>query len=337
MLLVGSAALRYWFPREARTGTKWDLWSSPEEFERWWSAGAGVPRLSDDPVVSQLGERTYRVIQVKPGSSESLFIDANAQSDCLPGTAQPIRVAQPSSLLLIKRSHLHRVPQWYKHITDYHFLKARVREGDITAAERSAYEKRRAEVAACFPDREPSMRVPNEVFFARYKHRSVRLYEHDDLHRATCHYHTPLYQQLKTDRRLAYVPKRTFEQLSPADKVRLVQEECYAIALERIVLPARELGVEYCARRAFLHALHRICTDLTQGWFRDFAVEHYPDVLKDDTDFVGRFDAAVRRGLIRRQAPSPLPADARAALEAQLTRVAQRDRKPGCLGCPAMQ
>jgi hypothetical protein len=234
-------------------------------------------------------------------------------------------VARPGSLLLLKRSHLDDAREWHKHIVDYHFLKKRVPVSSITAAERSAYARRCLERAAQGSSIEPSMQVPNEVFFARYKHDAIRLFVHDDLHRATCHYDEPLYQRLKVDRSHAYVRRDRFRRLAREDKIRLVLEESYAMALERVVLPARELGVACSTRHAFLHALHRICTDLTRGWFRDFAIEHYPEIAADNSDFVGRFDDAVRRGVIQRQAPARLTRTTRAALRAQLSRIAARD------------
>jgi hypothetical protein len=47
-----------------------------------------------------------------------------------------------------------------------------------------------------------------------------------------------------------------------------------AIALERFLVP----GVTADAQTAYSEALLRVCTSLTKGWFRQFAVDHWPQV-----------------------------------------------------------
>jgi hypothetical protein len=44
------------------------------------------------------------------------------------------------------------------------------------------------------------------------------------------------------DGKQAYGPRQAFEQLSHAQRIRVVREECYALALERVVIPAGDLG-----------------------------------------------------------------------------------------------
>ena len=48
-----------------------------------------------------------------------------------------------------------------------------------------------------------------------------------------------------------------------------------ALALERYLLP----GVINDQREAYATALQKVCTTLTKGFFRQFAVDHYPEVL----------------------------------------------------------
>jgi hypothetical protein len=47
-----------------------------------------------------------------------------------------------------------------------------------------------------------------------------------------------------------------------------------AIALERFLVP----GVTADIQTAYSEALLRVCTSLTKGWFRQFAVDHWPQV-----------------------------------------------------------
>jgi hypothetical protein len=48
------------------------------------------------------------------------------------------------------------------------------------------------------------------------------------------------------------------------------------IALERFLIP----GLDQYAYSAYNKALKKVCTSLTSGWFRDFAIWNWP-VLKE--------------------------------------------------------
>ncbi len=59
-------------------------------------------------------------------------------------------------------------------------------------------------------------------------------------------------------------------------------EECYTIALERHILPTMhgdKIGLGY--QEAFKWALMRVCTNLTSGWFRQYAIDNYYTVLNN--------------------------------------------------------
>ena len=93
-----------------------------------------------------------------------------------------------------------------------------------------------------------------------------------------------------------------------------MREECYAIALERMVLPATAFALAVEATDAYLYALHRVSTDLATGWFRDFAIDHFPQLATPDRDYVGRFEAACAAGDVRMKATLPIAPDVRDAL-----------------------
>jgi hypothetical protein len=309
LLLIGARAVQHWFGANARSTIAWDFWSRADVLESWRR------HCGADPVGREAmrGGRTrydfvlagepVRVEVGPDGGSEELFIDAECAGP--PSGAGPIPqavVASPASLALIKRSHLYDPAEWHKHVADYHFLKARLDATSTSRAQRAAGDRRLAEWRAQHPEDKGSgsMRIPNAQFFANTRAALIRAYEHDDVHRATCYGEVPLYQKLKDDPSLAYVSGHRFQRLSHVDRVRLVREETYAIALERVVIPSIELDRPWNAERAFQHALRRICTNLTTGWFRDFAIENYPEVCRYDTDFVGRFHDALSRGKVAR-------------------------------------
>jgi hypothetical protein len=313
------------------------VWADEHSFEAWRAAADATlagSTTADGAVVHELhvGGDEVRVTLAVPGTSQAAFMSlwsALPPWESAPGA--PMRVAPATSLLLIKRSHLYDPAGWHKHIADYHFLRSRVVESDITPAEREAGAARLAEWNARHTKGVGSgpMRVPNEVFFAGTRMAQIRAYEHDDLHRSTCYRAEPLYRALEDDQSLPFVSGRRFERFDEVDKLRLVREESYAIALERAVIPALELGRTPDARRAYQHALRRICTNLTTGWFRDFAIEHYPEVCEPDIDFVGRFEVAAATGAIRRIEPAAGPRPWIQRMQDQLDELEALDRAAG--------
>jgi hypothetical protein len=285
------------------------LWFRADELDRWQVA-TGADLVERDALPGGrtrsrflVAGETVRVDVGPAGGSEETFIAvASGTPVSGAGPCPQAAVASPASLALIKRSHLYDPADWHKHIVDYHFIKARIDAASITPEQQAAGRQRLSEWRARHPEDKGSgsLRIPNAEFFANTRAVLIRAYPHDDLHRATCYGECPMYQQLKDDASLAYVSGRRFERLSHVDRIRLVREETYAIALERIVIPSLELGRPWDAEQAFQHALRRICTNLTKGWFRDFALENYPEVCRYDTDFVGCFLEALSRGKVMR-------------------------------------
>jgi hypothetical protein len=326
MLLVGSKAVNFWFPN-GRRSADWNVWMTSKEFNVWLDVCSPDPLPSSSVPTArhfllQDGQSiTIEVADERP--SCGLFLEANAASPQvqIPGGGQS-HVARPSTLMLAKRSHLHFPIEWEKHMADYHQLKAAVPDRDISPIEREAYSMRLNEHRAIFGQQadHPTLRITNKEFFASCKYSFLRLFEHDDLHLATAYYDAPLYYQLKEDKGLAHIPSRRFDALSGDDKVRMVREEAYAIALERVVIPSIELGSEYDANAAFGYALKRLCTDLTKGWFRDFAIDHYPDIRHYDKDYVRAFVDAVTTHRICRKHPK-LTAAKRTRFAAYLERL----------------
>lgn len=314
MLLVGSQALKHHFPEESRTPNNCNVWLTIGEANDLSSSGV----ISDDinlirsRIISlKLSGECLKLELHEERTSDDLFeeINSNEERTQIDGLGEVI-IAKPSSQLMIKRSELYYpTNDWEKHMYDYHFLKNRVSEEDISDDEKLASKQRTDELKERFRaninSSTKSLMMKNEDFFGGFNRSFIRIYEHDDLHTATKYYEDPLYYQLKDDKSLAYVPRKNFESLSCKDKIRLVQEETYAIALERVIIPSIEFGVEFSENSAYRFALRRICTNLTRGWFRDFAIENYPDIVNYDTPFVDRYRTAVELGLIKRKHTVP--------------------------------
>ncbi len=289
MIVIGSRAAKYHIP-DFREPKDWDLLGTWNEIKCFLSVNKG--RLTGIKIKDDLHKLHCRLdgIQVEVEMAEhgtsaaDLSIYADKVGRLSVGN-YGVRVPSLAVLTAIKRSHLEYPIRWQKSIVDYHQLKSRA--GELSIEETKAIALRSQEIAARAAGKLPKvdLNVSNDKFFKKSQAAVGRLYEHDDLHRATCFYDKPLFETLKDDKSKAFIPKKNFDKLPLLDKVRLVQEECFAIGLERMIIP----GKTNDPKEAFDHAIQRICTTLCKGWFRDFAIENYPAIINYDRDFVTLF------------------------------------------------
>jgi len=335
-LVVGARAAARHGCGQTEALTPWEIWGTASALpSRLQLVDGGVVadyEMVDGHAVFRFDAAGVAVVAriMLAGTPGAMFIAANAAEAPLATPAGALPAARLTSLLLISRACLLDARGWLPRMQEFQRLRPFVSAAAITPPEEAAYAALRREVEARTPPvHRASMRAPNEAFFGEFKHDDIRLYEHDDLHRTTCYYDEPLYLKAKDDRSLAIIPRHNFERMSHLDRSRLVREECHAIALERVVIPARALNLPCNPDHAYLYALHRICTDLATGWFRDFAIESFDELAAADTDFAGRFDDAVGAGVVRPRSSGVMSAGQRRALEQSLIRVAARQSAAG--------
>jgi hypothetical protein len=334
MLLVGEHALAWHVPDLANLRNAPEVWVEESELadsrglRDAWSADADAPGWG----VLRIGEWVARARLLDAGDSRAEFVCANRDGPVLhaPSVGRG-RVASLASLLYILRATIYEPGNWHPRIDAYHRLLARVGMPEGSQEERSAYQALRTQTLARM-DAEPkgwTMRVSNEDFFRDFKYPWLRVHGHDELHQATCYGDTPLYVGLKDDQKLAYVPLRGFQRLTHEARIRLVREECYALALERVLIPAMDLGIDCAEGYAFQHALRRICTSLARGWFRDFAIDQYPEVCRYDWPFAQHYRNALAHGALRRRDTGIDPAERHALLEQYWASLMAKDRRAG--------
>lgn len=318
-LLVGSRALRHWY-KDARYPRDWDLFVNQDAYGSWLER---YQHLIEESRESRENKYVYilksgvkiEVEVAEPGDSVSEFLEIN-ETMCrryswmckMPVFGFDAIIAPATTLQVIKRSHIYWPHNWTKHIRDYHFLKTK--ELTPSSEEEAAAHLRLEEKKEGNPDKTIfSLNVSNDEFFDASEALLCRFFEHDDIHAATCYYDEPLYRKAKRDTSKAMVDKDLFEAMSQQDKCRMVREEVFVIALERRIIPhlcepsvpGEELIPEGLINSAFNYAIMRICTSLTRGWFREFAIENYPEICTYKTDFVKKFLVALKAGKVRQR------------------------------------
>lgn len=179
----------------------------------------------------------------------------------------PLRVMHMEGLAVIKRSHLWRDLSFQKHITHYHKY---LRKYFYPSPE---YHHRLDLSYAEFKQSHPKLNKSLDDFFTDGV---KKLYDHDWLHELYAYYDEPLYKRLQRDPHSAWCSEDLWDKLNYSDKERCVAEEVQVIATERFLVPN---DWNFSCKRAYLQALDKVCTTLCSGYFRDFAIDYYPEIM----------------------------------------------------------
>ncbi len=217
--LVGSRAMKYWFPDARAPQGDYDYISS-------------VPHS-----ISNLRH-------------VDLFVDERL--DAWPWD----RVATADELYTLKISHsfweLHGT--WDKHARDIVFLS---RHGAKFL--RPLYDI----LLPIWKDRYPRRRITlDKDAGAFFDDNVVRLYDHDSVHESVAYGERPLYEAILKEGSEVAVDNDKFWALDFDTQIKLVREEIYATALERILIPGNYHG---SPGAAYWWALRRTATSLFKG------------------------------------------------------------------------
>lgn len=255
-MLIGSRAIAHWNPDfKIRGNSDWDIIGTPDG-EDFFRSRFSIP--DDDKI------EWHRLNHLN--NRDMIFIFETGD-----------RVCSPYGLALIYRSHLHRDHNWDAHITKYHkfilpLLEDSSHLDDPILLSRIKLTKKE------YPQGNPNLNQSNDSFF---DDPVAKVYDHDFLHELYAYEDRPMFEKLKgkdeVSRNSAWCSKHYWEQLSHLQKLQCVAEESYVIATERFLVPN---DWNYPTKKAFYFALKKICTTLTSGWFRDFAIDNFPEVFK---------------------------------------------------------
>jgi hypothetical protein len=305
MIVIGSQAMMYWDIRAgrgiARQPKDLDLIGPLIEIHQWATANSEhidfmIP-TSPWKFKCKLKSGFQIEFEVSDVNASSKMLCANEKSFDVMMTKVPIKggslriaahVPSIEYLYLIKRSHIYWPVHWLKTMTDMSRMKKYVRT--ITDDHKRFYEARLTENEAKFGKRfQANLNQENEKFFAKSERSLNRIYEHDDLHELVKYYERPIYAMLKEDQSKALMSKKLFDAATLEMKLNAIREEAMVIALERLIIPGKETdGV-----KAYQYGLQRICTNLTSGWFREFAIDNWDRVATPDVDYVKKFNDGI--------------------------------------------
>ena len=246
-MLIGSRALDYWHDKGvAKPDSDWDVIStSPIEGTEW----------HDPHVLFNFAlERYVSCVD---------FVDFN-------GTK--LFVVNLKGLAIIKRSHLWRDLFFGKHITQYHkYLEPYTDR--FSFSDRILLQERTLATHEMFPQGHPNLNQHVDTFFTDTV---TKKYNHDYLHSLLAFYDKPLYTRLQDDPTKAWCKYDKWMELTHRDKIKCVAEEAMVITVERFLVPS---GWTAYAKQSYFKSLQKVCTTLTSGWFRDFAIDNYPEII----------------------------------------------------------
>ncbi len=178
-------------------------------------------------------------------------------------------------LALIKRSHMHRLWKWDRNLFMFKQLGWPSHRDSLTDDDRAFLKTRKKLTKQEL--KSPSLMKSNEEFF---DDNVKKHFVHDDIHAFVAYGDRPMYERMKNDFDLARCEKDMWNEFSFEDKCRCVLEECYVIGLERWIVPAAVEGKPVMPSKFAVHkALKKVCTTLCSGWFRDFAIDYYDDIV----------------------------------------------------------
>lgn len=205
---------------------------------------------------------------------------------------QPVYAPPRQVLAQIKRAHVRFEHKFHQNIRDYHQLRDWRKPWDgewvrLRAKEQQAlHDKLQKKI---------SLKKGAGEFFDQSADKIKPLFVHDSIHEELALPAPPAYTLFQTEE--VYCDRDMFEDLPHEEQVRAVVEESQVLAIERILAPFHLQGnwFNLPARRvnpqmAFEWGLMRVCTTITSGWFRTFAIENWPTAMEQcDPEYWDKF------------------------------------------------
>lgn len=291
MLLIGSRAARFHFP-SARKPKDFDFIATPQEVKSFLKDFAYTDVSSHAKKVRALvhlhGQKVTFEFDLTDSYASSKYLYDHekhfAKDDAL--LNQSYYVASPQTLYLLKRSHITFPIHWEKNIEDFLFLKNKVECMSMPGWWNHAFQMRFKEISERVNKKKMNFDVGNSEFFRKSEKFVNRVVEHDSLHYATCFYDKPIFLSAKEDISQAALSPELVKQLSHEDKIRMIQEECMALSMERHVIPALMKKETINSRAAYRKTAGKMVYNYLPDFLKFFAADHFPEILDLKIDYV---------------------------------------------------
>ena len=296
MILIGSQALKLVAPELlSREPKDFDLIATHAEFKEFVKRNKFtlvVPQNAGSKMICRGPEMLPVEVEIAwPGTSAEILMSlVKGDEIYVESINSNVSVASLDVLFALKASHRYKKNSvhFLKTMKDYKAMKSA--GASINEDLKEFYRLREKET---YNYSHPNLNTSKGKFFnpseVEYK------YEHDTIHLAMAHLDRPAYTyfqegaEVKCDRKL-------FEALPLQTRLYSVLEESYVLALERSQVP---YPGKLTPRQSFLIALEKVCTSIASGWWREFAYDHYNEVLAlYSDDYVNKFQKGIDNGVV---------------------------------------
>lgn len=190
------------------------------------------------------------------------------------------RVATPEELYTMKVSHAFWEIEnsWNKHMADVVFFQRKA-----VTFNRELYDILKPIWKDIHGKKITNLKQNAKNFF---KDAVPRIYDHDSIHHSIAYGDHPLYEDILVPGEEVMVDSsKFFNGMDYETQLKLVREEVYATALERILIPRNYQG---SPSAAYAWALRRTITSLFKGEWALWTVLNYDRLAKPDCQFVQR-------------------------------------------------
>lgn len=298
MILIGSRALALRMPVALmRKPLDFDFCATQSEAESWIEsnrAKIGATKIYPEKNGTKLiaeGATNVEFDIIQSGNSSEM-LEQLVLNDLFSLSTPFGWVPTFDLLFTIKSSHkyLKNSPHFWKTAGDYHVMK---RLGARVRPEYEPFLKLRESETYTYAH--PKLNVKKDDFF---KDDSILyVWDHDTIHQSVARFERPAYTYYMQDGAQVNCSKEKFFAVSQEIRLAGVVEEAAVLAIERSLVPHPGTWTpEY----AWRFALSKVCSSITSGWFRAFAYEHLPEVLKlNPVGYWDKFQQDCKSGLVK--------------------------------------
>ena len=284
-VLIGSAVYRDVY-------TDIDLIADQEFAEtclsKYSRATADVEGVRGNSYVVSYSDKIIEIFVPKPGTAHDFILQ---KSYVKTKNLLDFQVLVPELPILaaLKKAHLIAHHKWERNIREYGKIKellgVKTFEPSDYGPEVSQLFKLHREEIKKEVKKHPKLKTGKDQFFEEAE---FKIFDHDSIHRAIALGSVPAYTLMLDGE--VWCSRKKWDALSEEDKLRCVVEESAILALERSIIPSLYLDCQFRgAQWAYEYALSKVCTSITSGFFREYAIEHWEQAVKLRPDYVSKF------------------------------------------------